>query len=239
MKLTKATHSSPDGDNEIGLEIEAVIENTTESVIELIKTNVIIVNSEGVTVSGSYDDEEEVFIDCKESSKIDIRSPYGIKASGFEEKLDQIKAYVDVQLYRRQFHNLGEIEIPTDHKKATFIKKGIDIAGLVKVIGVTCTRSKPDDDGEVEVALSIGIRNVSDTYFERVTAKFVLFDQEGAEVDRDDTYNSLAPRCGRVLEPRCWSLKPGRLKNCIGKITIHVHQPVGYYSDDIMLTKED
>jgi hypothetical protein len=238
MKL-EGTYGAPDSDNDISTDITAVIENETESVIELAKTSVILVNSEGVTVGGSHDDEEEVFIDSKDSAKIDVRTAYNLNAVGFEGKLDQIKAFVDVQLYRREFHNLGEIEIPKNHSEASFIKKGVDIAGLIKVIGVTCTRSKPDEDGEIDIKLAIGIRNISDTYFERVTAKFGLFDQEGAEIDRDDTYHSLAPHSGRILEPSCYRIKSGRVKNCVGKLTIHVHQPVASFSEDIVLTEED
>ena len=204
-----------------------------------INVSMIFVNSDGVTVGGSHDDEEEVYVEPKETANVDIRSGWGLSAAGFGENLDKIKAFVDVQLFRREFHNLGEFDIPQNHEEATFIKKGIDIAGLVKIIGVTCTRKKADDDGDVSVSLAIGIRNISDIYFERITAKFSIFDQEGAEVDRAESYNYLAPRAGHVLQPDVYGLKSGRLKNCKGKLTIHVHQPVGFHSSETVLVKED
>ena len=238
MKITKATYEGPDSDNEIGFEIEAALENKTESTIELIKTSVIIVNSDGVTMGGSDDDEEEVYIDSGESGSFSVRSPWGLSAAAACGNLDGMKAVVDAVLFRREFHNLGEFAIPKDHKESTFVKKGIDIAGLVKIIGATCTRCKADDDGDIRVELSIGIRNISDIYFERVTANFSIFDQEGAEVDRDSNYASLAPHASKILTPSFYSLKAGRLKNCTGKLTIHVHQPIGSHSEAVPIENE-
>jgi hypothetical protein len=239
MKLSKATYSGPDSDGDLNFDIEAQIENSTESVVELVKTSLILVNSEGVSVAGSNDDEEEVFIDSNETASVDIRTPWSAKASSFSGGLDGMKAIVDVQLYRREFHNLGEFDLPKDHKSATYVKKGIDIAGLVKIIGATCIREKADDDGDIRISMNIGIRNISDIYFERVTAKFAIFDQEGAEVDRSEEYHSLAPHSGHSLEPQMYSIKAGRLKNCTGKLTIHVYQPVGFHSETVVVTKED
>jgi hypothetical protein len=239
MKLTKATYSGPDSDGDLNFEIEATIENGGESIVELVKTSVILVNSDGVSVGGSHDDEEEVFIDTDETASIDIRTPWSTKEVGFGGGLDNIKAIVDAQLYRREFHNLGEFALPADHKTATHVKKGIDIAGLVKIMGATCSRTKPDEDGDMQVEMNIGIRNISDIYFERVVAKFAIFDQEGAEVDRAEDYNCLTPHSGHSLNPSMYGLKKGRLKNCTAKLTIHVYQPVGFHSETIVLTKED
>jgi len=237
LKISKAEYRGPDSDGDVSMEIEAVVENDTESVIELVKTSVILVNAEGVTVCGSDDDEIDVFIESKETANIDVRTPY-FKAFCFEGKFDAIKVILDAQMYRREFHNLGEFDIPNGDETVTFLKKGVDIAGLVKVIGGTCIREKPDDDGDVRLEFSLGIRNISDTYFERVTVKFSIFDQEGAEVDRAEAYTYLAPHSGRVLEPSFYSLKKGRLRNCTGKLTLHVHQPVSYYTDSCLLKPE-
>ena len=50
MKITKATYEGPDSDNELTFDIEAALENKTESTIELIKTSVIIVYKKEVPV---------------------------------------------------------------------------------------------------------------------------------------------------------------------------------------------
>jgi|TARA_B110000240_G_C13469765_1_gene440389 hypothetical protein len=238
MKLSKATYSGPDSDGELSFEIEALIENSTESIVELVKTSLILVNSEGVSVAGSNDDEEDVFIDSNDTASVDIRSGW-VKSCGFSDGLENMKAIVDVQLYRREFHNLGDFPLPKDHKTATHVKKGVDIAGLIKIIGATCIRDKADDDGDIQVGMNIGIRNISDVYFERVTAKFSIFDQEGAEIDRSEDYNCLAPHTGHTLEPSMHGLKAGRLRNCTGKLTINVYQPVGFHSETVVVTKGD
>ena len=43
MKITSATYEGPDSDNNLDFRMEASIENTTESVVELIKTNVLFI----------------------------------------------------------------------------------------------------------------------------------------------------------------------------------------------------
>jgi len=239
MKITSATYEGPDSDNNLDFRMEASIENTTESVVELIKTNVLFINSDGVCVCGTQEDEHEVFIDSNETENIDVNCGWSNQASGFNEKLDKIKVILDSQLYRREFHNLGNVEIPKTHENAAFFSKGVDIAGLVQILGATCTRTKPNEENEVEISFKIGIRNVSDQYFDRVKVNFTLNDEAGAEIDRTDEYNPLPPQTGRVFEPTIYSLKPGRLRNSIGKLTVHIFQPVSYYSTTEILSKSD
>ena len=160
-----------------------------------------------------------------------------VKVWSFNGDFENIKAILDTQLYRREFHNLGNVKIPKTHEEAAFFTKGIDIAGLVQILGATCTREKPDDEGEVEVIFRIGIRNVSDQYFDRVKVNFTLNDEAGAEIDRNEDYHPLPPQTGRVFEPRLYGLKPGRLRNCVGKLTVHIFQPVAYNSATTILTK--
>ncbi len=239
MKITKATYEGPDSDNTLNFEMEASLENTTESVIELIKTNVLFVNSDGVCVCGNQEDEHEVFIDANGTESINVNCGWNNNATGFNGKLDNIKAILDTQLYRREFHNLGNVKIPGSHEEAAFFTKGIDIAGLVQILGATCTRKKTDEDGEVDVGFVIGIRNVSDQYFDRVQVNFTLNDQAGAEIDRTEDYHPLPPQTGRVFEPSLYRLKPGRLRNCVGKLTVHIFQPVAYHSATTILTKAE
>lgn len=237
MKITDATYEGPDNDNSISFVMNASLENKTESVIELVKTNILFVNSEGVCVCGSQEDEHEVFIDANETESIDVQCGWNNNATGFNGDFENIKAILDTQLYRREFHNLGNVKIPKTHEEAAFFTKGIDIAGLVQILGATCTREKPDDEGEVEVIFRIGIRNVSDQYFDRVKVNFTLNDEAGAEIDRNEDYHPLPPQTGRVFEPRLYGLKPGRLRNCVGKLTVHIFQPVAYNSATTILTK--
>jgi hypothetical protein len=239
MKIVKSTFTGPDSDGDMSFDVEASIENTTESIIELVKTSSFLINSQGIAVAGSFDDEEDVFIDPGETANIDVRCGWGVNSSGFEGVYDKIKAVVDAQLYRREFHILGVIDVPSDHKKANFINKGVDIAGMVKILGASCVRTKPDDDsGDVSIEVTVGVRNTSDTYFERVTAKLMLIDKEGAEFETTEDYSYLPPHSAKLLKPNCWNIKPGRLRNSKAKVTIYVYQPVEYEVGNAVFVKE-
>jgi len=238
MKISKAVYTGPDSDNELSFEIEGAIENDSESAVELIKTSALLINSAGVGVTGSANDEVDVFIDPGETTNVDINVGWGQPAYGFSENMDDIRCVVDAQLYRREFHILGTFDVPAE-PGAAFINKGLDIAGMVKLLGATLTRSKPDEnDSDIRIEASVCVRNVSDIYFDRITAKLVVYDQEGAEVDTFEDYHYLAPRSGHILNPSSWSLKAGRLRNAKAKLTIHIFQPVAYQTETFTFKKE-
>ena len=106
MKTVRDLHYDGDGDLNFTME-EATIENDTEYVIELIKTSCLMTNADGICVGGSYEDEQDAFIDPRETGSIYVSVPY-IREAPFGGQLDKITAVVDAVLFRRDFQKMGE-----------------------------------------------------------------------------------------------------------------------------------
>lgn len=236
MKISKFEYQGPDGDGDISFDMEATVENSTEHVIQLVKTNCFLLNEDGVCAGGSADDEVDVYIDPKESSSIDVQVGWRHSASSFGGKVDKIKGIIDAVCFRREFQKMGEIEVPKDHNSSACYDKHINIGGIVSVLGGVCKRAKPDDDGDVTVSLEVGVRNISDSFVERVSARMILIDQEDAQIEDTEDNGHLAPHTGRILSLSVYT-KAGKLRNATVRLSLAVFHPVEYKSAEAVAVK--
>ena len=236
MKISKFTYS-PHSDGDLSFDMKAELENETEHVIELVKTSCLMTNSDGVCVGGSYDNESDAFIEPRDSGSIDVHAGWGMKAASFGGQLDEMKAVVDATFFRRDFQKMGEVEVPESHEKCGFMEKVLNVGGSIDIMGATCIRHEADDDGDVSVELQVGVRNVSDTYIERVTAKAFLLDQEDSQIEDSEDYSALPPHSGRIFTPSV-STKKGRLRNATIRLSVSIYLPVGHETEEAVATKE-
>ena len=235
MKISKFTYS-PHSDGDLSFDMKAEIENETEHVIELVKTSCLMTNSDGVCVGGSYDNESDAFIEPRDSGSIDVHAGW-LKAAPFDGRLDEMKAVVDATFFRRDFQKMGEVEVPESHEKCGFMEKVLNVGGSIDIMGATCIRHKDEDDGNVHVELQVGVRNVSDAYIERVTAKAFLLDQEDSQIEDSEDYSALPPHSGRIFTPS-FRTKKGRLRNATIRLSVSIYLPVGHETEEAVAVKE-
>ena len=76
--------------------------------------------------------------------------------------------------------------MPEDHTDYAFFKNNTNISGIVDIMGATCKRQEPDDDGDVSVGVEVGVRNVTDSYIEKVSLKMVVRDEEDSNPGSQD-----------------------------------------------------
>ncbi len=236
MKISKFTYNGPDSDGDISFDMEAEIENETEYVIELVKTSCLMTNSDGVCVGGSYENESDAYIEPRDTGSIDLGIGY-MKAAPFGGQLDATKAVVDAVFFRRDFHKMGEVEIPESHEKCTFLEKVVNVGGSIDIMGATCIRHEADDDGDVTVELQVGVRNLSDAYIDRVTTKIILLDQEDSQIEDSEDYSSMPPHSGRIFTPSVYT-KKGRLRNSTIRLSVSLYLPVGHQAEEAVAVKE-
>ena len=236
MKISKFTYDGPDGDGEVSFDMEAEVENQTDYVIELVKTSCLMTNADGICVGGSYDMESDAFIEPRDSGSIDVH-PGWMNASPFGGQLDAMKCTVDAVFFRRDFHKMGEVEVPESHEKCAFMEKVLNVGGSVDIMGATCIRREPDDDGDVVVELQVGVRNVSDVYIDRVATKIILLDQEDSQVEDSEDYNHLPPHSGHIFTPSVYT-KKGRLRNATIRLSVSIYLPVGHETAEAVAVKE-
>ena len=98
MKITKATHNGIDSDGYASIDVQAIVENETNHAIELIKSSIFVINKEGFILFGETDQENEAFVDPKESDSFDFYT------SGEElkiEDLDKSKVLLCANFFRK------------------------------------------------------------------------------------------------------------------------------------------
>ena len=73
MKITKFTYDKPDNDDgNISFQMEGVLENDSDHDVEFVKKSVIMVNENDVTVGGTEDEDDRLFISSKDSGDVDL-----------------------------------------------------------------------------------------------------------------------------------------------------------------------
>lgn len=228
MKLTKELFEWSSGwrDDSYDYSIELSSTNDTDQTIELVKTSCVILSKDGATIGGGFNNEEDVYMDPEEAAKFSVYTNYGtIYKSAVSDQPDSVEAQIDITFFRREFFNLGEIEVPTDDGGVSSIGEHKDVAGGdLKILGATITRA-PSDDADRSVEASVGLRNLGADAQQKVMVKMILIDRSGAQIDYSENEEMIPPRSGAVITPSVYT-KAGRLKGASVKLTVTLFQPV-------------
>tara|TARA_Y100000589_G_C27189377_1_gene644087 strand:- start:2777 stop:3505 length:729 start_codon:yes stop_codon:yes gene_type:complete len=241
MKITKCTYENPDSDGDIRVESELLIENDSEFDVEFVKGSCIVVNEDGITIGGSEIEDDSVFIGAKDSCKLDS---YGLservhKNHFKDRKASDSKVYINVTTYRREFVKIGTLDVPSKPGELSVIKKVISLGGAAECMGVSCLRKKDNDDGEMELEFTAGIRNTSDDYIAKAQVTVKAMDQRDAQIEDNVDYCHLPAKSGKVFTPSFWGLKYGKLKNGEFKVTASVFLPISNYSAEAVPALSD
>lgn len=230
MKITNFTYQKPDSDGFISLEASGVIENDSDHDVEYITSSYILVNEAGVTVGGSYNAQDDAFIDSKSSGDISLISWDNVHSGKINGSGENLKAYCEATTFRREFVKVGTMDFPQKVGDLVELKKVVSLGGVVDLMGVSAYREKDTEDGECSVDMQVGIKNTSDTYYSRVQVTTKLIDQRDAELADDVSYDSLEPKASKIFTPWLYSLKPGKIKNAQYNITASVFIPIKSYT---------
>jgi len=224
MKFVTCDFTGPDSDGDINFDFKVNANNSTEHDIELIKYGVLLIGEDDVIIDGSNDNEDESFIEPKDSGDFDVYFSYlNVNRIGKNKK---IKALIDATFYRCEFHNLGEHNLPKSPTEPVLINNSLDIGGILKSYGVSVHLGKEDDEGQVEVSVFFGVRNVSDMHFEKIRIDVKILDKRGSEVDESYDEQQAAPKSCKLLNTTFWGLNPKKLKDSKVQITVKLFQPV-------------
>ena len=115
MKITNFTYQKPDSDGFISLEASGVIENDSDHDVEYITSSYILVNEAGVTVGGSYNAQDDAFIDSKSSGDISLISWDNVHSGKINGSGENLKAYCEATTFRREFVKVGTLDLTLIH----------------------------------------------------------------------------------------------------------------------------
>ena len=232
MKLTKESFEWSSGwrADEYEYRVELSSTNDTEQTIELVKTSCILMSKDGATIGGGFNNEEDVYMDPEESAKFSVSTHYGtIYKSSVGGDPESVEAQIDTTFFRREFFNLGEVEVPEEDGGVSTYTDHKDVAGGdLKILGATIARA-PSDDADRSVECSVGLKNLGTDAQQKVMVKMILIDRSGAQIDYGENEEMIPPRSGAVITPSVYT-KAGRLKGASVKLTVTLFQPVAMES---------
>ncbi len=236
MKINQFTFRNPDSDGDISLEGSVLLENKTDFDAEYITISSTVLNHAGVAVGGNREEEDSAFISSKSSGEVDLRFGWDYHKDLFDGKPKNIKALIEATLYKREFMKVGTIEVPANINTLHMLKKDVSIGGMVEIRGVSVLRKKDDDDGNIQLAIKAGFRNISDTYIDRVQLNARILDQREAEIESDIRYESMPSKSAWLCEPSFWGIKPGKVKNGEISLNASVFVPIGTFTSEATAT---
>jgi len=238
MKITEATYedNGQGNDRYVNTSIKCTIENKSENTIEMSKGYALILDENDVVIANDAEREEESFAETNESYSVEY-SPY-IDYPSHIGDLSKLKSIVDVTSFRREFFKLGEFDCPQDHEspvKSDFTKE----TGDIRIHGIYMFQDKPYEDDTSDdrsISVRIYVRNISDTYIEKVKAKVQLMDKEDAVIETGEDYRNVAPSSSNVITPYV-SAKKGKLKGATLKVSLSIYYAVEHFHAEEPLTK--
>ena len=236
MKITEFTCNNPDSDGDIRLEGSVLLENKTDFDVEFVTISTTVLNHAGVTVGGNKQEEDAEFITAKSSGEVDLDLGWSYHKDFFDGKPKKMKALVEATMYKREFVKVGSIEVPASKNTLNMLKKDVSIGGMVEIRGVSVLRKKDNDEGDVQLEIRAGFRNISDTYIDRAQLNTKLMDQRDAEIDSNIDYESLPSKSSWLCEPSFWGVKPGKIKNAEIVISASIFVPIGTFTGEATAT---
>ncbi|MDB2529576.1 hypothetical protein N9X46_02410 [Paracoccaceae bacterium] len=214
------------GGDTFDYEIELSTENSSEQTIELVKTSCIILSNDGATVGGDFNSEEDIYMDPGETAKFNVNCGYGnIFQSAADGEANSVEAQIDTTFFRREFFNLGEVEVPADDGEVARLVVSKNVAGGdLKILGATVAREH-SDDADRTINSCVGLRNLGADAQQKVMVKSILIDRAGAQIDYSEHEEMIPPRSSAIISPSVCT-KAGRLKGASIRITVTLFQPV-------------
>ena len=232
MKITKFTYGKPDNDDgNISFEMEGVLENDSDHDVEFVKKSVIMLNENDVSVQGTEDEDDRLFISSKDSGDVDLLNWMSVHKDAFKSGTGaDCKALVHLTTYRREFVKVGNLDIPENPGEMSEVKKKISIGGVAEVYGMSVLRKENNDEGEAEFEMYLGIRNTSDSYIARAQTTLKVMDQRDAQIEDTYDYRELPAKSSITFNPSFWGLQPGKIKNGTFNVTASVFVPINTYT---------
>jgi hypothetical protein len=232
MKILDRTYSGPDTDGDVSFTVTAIKENNYKDDIQLIKISTLVLDSDGYCINGSSDDDVETFISTSDQEKFEIYVP-SVK---YDFAAAPPKILVEANYYRRQFIKLGNFKIPEESGKSVRIEKNSIVSDDVQIFGGTIYKNKPDNEGDITVEVSFGVKNISEKYIARGELKMTIIDNEGCEIMNSDNYLPLPPNSVITIELyECG--KKNRFNDCEIKLGLNVFIPIGHDSTEVIVEK--
>ena len=211
--------------------------NETEGEIEKIRYSSLFLNSKGIALAGSYNDDEDLYTEPGESITFSPSTPW-LKdpTRTLITNNEELTWLMAVTLLRGDGLKLGEFKTPQEKGAICPVEPRL-LNDEVKIWGVSIVRDKPDEEGDVDVEVRCGISNVTDRYIDEINLKTVVTNSRGEAIDESEDRESLAPHQHTLLECR-HNMRQGKFKKTSLSVIVSYRIAMAYQQIESKI-KED
>jgi len=238
MNVTKFEVGYPDGDGDMWVNCEVIVDNTTKEDISMIRTSTVYMNKDGSIFDCNTNNDLDTYLEPGENLEFDPGTGY-VKSLYCGDARDDIRLRVFATFYSREFSKLGEIEVPSSPKQYTTLHKTVTSSIIDPEITTIISCSEPDDDGDIGIEIRCGILNKSDKHIDKILLKTELLDRKGDVIGTDESQAELASHAATCINGSIWSFKKGRLKEAQCRCSLSVFIPVHQETCEALSTPSD
>lgn len=224
MQVAQFTLNEPDDDGDMGAEFSLQILNTSQVDIRLVKSTILFANQEGFVFAANEDDSEvRIEPDSDETISISLSWIKSIYCAGAS---DGVSAKVAATMYSREWLKLGHSPVPKSAKDLVALKPNIKSNHISPDLNVLVTRTKPDDDGDINLEFRCAVSNTSQHPLGKVMLKAELIDEDDSVLETTNCEITLEAQQAKLIECSMWNLKSSVLKGAQLKFSMAIFVPV-------------
>jgi hypothetical protein len=228
MKLVDFKLDMPDKYGDILGTAYILVNNPTQDDIRRLKYEVHFHNKDGFIISeSSY--EEDCFIAPGEEDSfvVWVRLDNGKRFAG--TNLDEIRAVAKVEVYAREFINLGRIPVPEDDEGFVTLTKPVSLNTFQGNINIIAFRPKHDDGDNINLNIFCTINNTADNgiYYD-ASLMTRLHDEEETEIHQEVEFAYISKSSTTLLQPTFFNLKCRELQNSMLSFSITLYRCVEF-----------
>jgi|GEM_PF-5964755 len=219
MEPTRFEYSSPDSDGEFSFGVQFEITNTGDETAELLQRLFIFRDRNGLPVAESTNEEDCVIGPGETYSSDTDRSDY-IAESLFAGDPSDARVNGHIRLCKLSFLKLPEFTLDTAPSSPTGLTDSFTVEDIVEVTGVAAWAKEPDGDGEVDIELRIGLRNLTDSGIPKIAVEAKLIDTRVRVLSESDSTCKLLAAEHYLCDLNFWNVKGKRLSDARVATTI-------------------
>ena len=227
MAITQFENDGPDDDGDVSVDFTIEIENESSKEISLVKWD-LIVDHNGSTIDGNVQNTEDCLLD--KGDTFETSSYLRLMKAYLEPSKPQLELKGYAKLYEREFHKLGEIEVPDSLQEVVCKSSKVKSNFFDDEITISLVRLPDADESNVkeeDVYLRSRIANKSDHYIEDIEFKCVFIDRAGSEGEESFDYeNALAPNSGTFFQTSMY-LPKSKLRGAKVEFFLKAYRLVG------------
>ena len=209
VELIKPSVEGPDSDGDVKAAMPVILENRSDSFIDLILAKTWVINADGYAILSSSDEQSE-HLAPGEKGQLEVRSGWFKRhLLGYSPSAEFM---LDIKACKTEVVKVPSIQVGEGGPGLYGMNTTINLGSQVELCSLAISIGKLDDDGESRVEVKALIRNKTETLIPRMSFRVKAFTAKGREIDDRQYDEALSPNEMHSIEVIFYGIKANRLE---------------------------